>query len=83
MAEMTVMVVFALILGTFVGFVQSFGNISQLNGNLTQLIRYRFIVGGMAGWTMLSIIGVVMLAAALPVWWASRRPEAKVEVLRA
>ncbi|MHA1934014.1 MAG: ABC transporter permease [Candidatus Thorarchaeota archaeon] len=83
MAEMTVMVMFSLILGTFVGFVQNFGNISQLNGNLTQLIRYRFIVGGMAGWTMLLIIGVVMLAAALPVWWAARRPEAKVEVLRA
>ncbi|MHA2373135.1 MAG: ABC transporter permease [Candidatus Thorarchaeota archaeon] len=83
MAEMTVMVMFSLILGTLVGFIQNFGNISQLNGNLTQLIRYRFIVGGMAGWTMLLIIGVVMLAAALPVWWAARRPEAKVEVLRA
>jgi hypothetical protein len=32
---------------------------------------------------MFAIIGVVLLAAALPVWWASRRPEAKVDILRA
>jgi hypothetical protein len=33
--------------------------------------------------TMLGIIGVVLLGAAIPVMLASRRPEAKVDVLRA
>jgi ABC-type antimicrobial peptide transport system permease subunit len=83
MAEMFIMVAFSLILGSFVGLVQIFGNVSQLNANLTGLIRYGIVIVGASGLTMLSIIGVVVLAAALPVWWASRRPEAKVDVLRA
>ncbi|MFW9908626.1 MAG: ABC transporter permease [Candidatus Thorarchaeota archaeon] len=83
MAEMLVLVAFSLILGTFVGLVQNFGNVSQLNDSLTGLIRYNIVLGGMSGFTMLGIVGVVLLAAALPVWWASRRPESKVDVLRA
>ncbi|MHA1577643.1 MAG: FtsX-like permease family protein, partial [Candidatus Thorarchaeota archaeon] len=82
MAEMLIMVLFALILGTLVGLVQVFGNVSQLNEGLADLIRYQVILGGMAGLTMWLIIGVVLVAAIIPVYWASRRPEAKVEVLR-
>jgi hypothetical protein len=83
MAEMMVMVIFSLLLGSFVGLVQIFGNVSQLNGSVTGLIHYGIVLGGNAGLTMLGILGVVIFAAALPVWWASRRPEAKVDVLRA
>ncbi|MHA1638158.1 MAG: ABC transporter permease, partial [Candidatus Thorarchaeota archaeon] len=83
MAEMLIMVVFALILGTFVGLVQIFGNASGLNGGLTELIRYQVVLGGVAGSTILLIIGVVLLAATIPIYMASRRPEAKVDSLRA
>jgi ABC-type antimicrobial peptide transport system permease subunit len=84
-AEMMVMVFFSLLLGTFVGFIQIFGNVSLLNSStgIPTLIRYRVVLGGMAGVTMLIVSGVVILAAAIPVWWASRRPERKVDVLRA
>jgi len=82
MAEMMVMVLFSLLLGTFVGLVQIFGNVSQLNDSVTGLIRYNIILGGTSGLTMLGIIGVVIFAAAIPVWLASRRPESKVDVLR-
>lgn len=81
-AEMMIMVIFSMILGVLVGLVQIFGSISQLNGNLTGLIRYVVVIGGMSGFTMVSIVGIVVLAAALPVWWASRRPETKVDILR-
>jgi len=83
LAEMMVMVVFSLLLGSFVGFVEIFGNVSQLNDSVTGLIRYNVIIFGTAGLTMLGIIGVVIFAAAFPVWLASRRPESKVDVLRA
>ncbi len=83
MAEMMVMVLFSLLLGSFVGLVQIFGNVSQLNENLSGIIRYNVVLGGSSGLTMLAILGVVIIAAALPVWWASRRPERKVDVLRA
>ncbi|MHA2424489.1 MAG: FtsX-like permease family protein [Candidatus Thorarchaeota archaeon] len=82
-AEMMIMVIFSILLGSFVGLVQIFGNVSQLNENVSGLIRYGIVIGGASGLTMLAIMGVVILAAALPVWWASRRPEAKVDVLRA
>ncbi len=83
LAEMMVMVLFSLLLGTFVGFVQIFGNMSQLNESVTGLIRYSIVIGGLSGLTMLAVIGVVIFAAAFPVWWASRRPESKVYLLRA
>ena len=83
MAEMLVMVIFSLLLGTIVGLIQVFGNVNQLNEGVTGLIRSRVILGGMTSITMLGIIGVVLLGAAIPVMLASRRPEAKVDVLRA
>ncbi|TFG13880.1 ABC transporter permease [Candidatus Thorarchaeota archaeon] len=82
LAEMLVMVVFSLLLGLFVGFVQIFGNISLLNQNATDLILSRFVLGGISGITMLTIVGVVLIAASIPVWWASRKPENNVDVLR-
>lgn len=82
LAEMLVMVVFSLLLGLFVGFVQIFGNISLLNQNATDLILSRFVIGGMSGITMLTIIGVVLIAASIPVWYASQKPQNNVDVLR-
>lgn len=81
-AEMLLMVFFALILGSIVGVIQIFGNVSLVNSNATGLIRSRVVVGGMAGVWMLAILAVVVVAAAIPVYMASRRPETKVDVLR-
>jgi hypothetical protein len=82
LAEMLVMVIFALLLGSVVGFIEIFGNVNLENQNVSGLIRTRMIVGGQSGLTMLVVIGVVILAAIIPVYWASRRPESKVDVLR-
>ncbi|MFW9788338.1 MAG: ABC transporter permease [Candidatus Thorarchaeota archaeon] len=83
LAEVMVTVVFALLLGGLVGFAQNLGQASQQNTNATGLIRYRVTLGGPAFTTNLILIVVILLAAIIPVWWASRRPETKVDVLRA
>lgn len=83
LAEVMVTVLFSLLLGLLVGFAQSLGQVSQLNQNATGLIRYQVTLGGAAFSTNLLLIGVVFLAAMIPVWWASRRPESKVDLLRA
>ncbi|MFW9833626.1 MAG: ABC transporter permease [Candidatus Thorarchaeota archaeon] len=83
LAEVMVTIVFALILGGVVGFAQNLGQAAQQNTNATGLIRYRVTLGGAALTTNLILIGVILLAAIIPVWWASRRPESKIDVLRA
>ncbi|MGY5864025.1 MAG: FtsX-like permease family protein [Candidatus Thorarchaeota archaeon] len=82
LAEVLVTIVFALLLGLFVGYVENLGQVSQLNEGLSGLIRYQITLGGAAGYTILLLLGVVLLAAIIPVWWASRRAETKVIVLR-
>ena len=82
LAEVMVTVVFSLLLGVLVGVAQNLGQASQLNQNATGLIRYQVTLGGAAFTTNLILIGVVFLAAIIPVWWSSRRPESKADVLR-
>ncbi len=82
LAEILVTVVFALLLGIFVGYVQNLGQVSQLNEGLSGLIRYRITLGGEAGMMIMLLLGVVLLAAIILVWWSSRRPESKVDLLR-
>ena len=74
---------FALILGVGVGFIEIIGQMSSLNDSVTGLIRYRLALGGTATLTMMILMGVVLLATIVPVWWASRRPERKIDILRA
>ena len=83
LAEVMVTVLFSLLLGVLVGVVQNLGQAAQLNQNATGLIRYQVTLGGAAFSTNLILVGVVFLAEMLPVWWASRRPESKVDILRA
>lgn len=83
LAEVMVTVLFSLILGILVGFAQNLGQAAQLNQNATGLIRYQVTLGGAAFNTNLILVGVVFLAAMIPVWWASRRAESKVDILRA
>lgn len=82
LAEVLVTIVFALLMGLFVGYVENLGQVSQLNQNQSGLIRYQIFLGGAAGNTILILLGVVLLAAIIPVWWASRRAETKVILLR-
>ncbi|MEM2142434.1 MAG: FtsX-like permease family protein [Candidatus Thorarchaeota archaeon] len=82
-AEVMILVVFSIILGSLVGLIQIFGNVSQLNNSaMTGLIRYRIVLMGEPGLYLLMVIGVVILAAIVPVWRASLRPEEKVILLR-
>jgi ABC-type antimicrobial peptide transport system permease subunit len=82
LAEVMVTVLFALLLGVFVGYVENLGQIASLNQSATGLIRYRMALGGAAGNTILLLLSVVLLAAIIPVWWSSRRPESKIDLLR-
>jgi len=82
LAEVMVTVLFALLLGVLVGYVENLGQIASLNGSSAGLIRYRMVLGGAAGNTILVLLSVVLLAAIIPVWWASRRPESKIDLLR-
>ena len=82
LAEVMVTVVFALILGVGVGILENIGQVSQSNESATGLIRYQVALGGDATYTILALLGVVLLAAIMPVWWSSRRPESKVDLLR-
>jgi len=82
LAEVLVTIVFALLMGIFVGYVENLGQVSQLNVNQPGLVRYQIVLGGAAGNTILILLGVVLLAAIIPVWWASRRAESKVILLR-
>ena len=82
LGEVMVTVLFALGLGMGVGFIENFGQVSQLNGSATGLIRYQIVLGGAASYTIMLLLGVVLLAAIVPVWWSSRRPESKIDLLR-
>ncbi|MHA1851869.1 MAG: FtsX-like permease family protein [Candidatus Thorarchaeota archaeon] len=82
LAEVMVTVLFALGLGMGVGYIENFGQVSQLNNSASGLIRYQITLGGDAAYTILILLGVVLLAAIVPVWWSSRRPESKIDLLR-
>jgi ABC-type lipoprotein release transport system permease subunit len=82
LAEVMVTVFFALILGVGVGILENIGQVSQSNENASGLIRYQVALGGDAIYTILMLLGAVLLAAIVPVWWSSRRPESKVDLLR-
>ena len=82
LAEVMVTVLFALFLGLGVGWLENLGQVSQLNNNASGLIRYQIVLGGAASYTIMILLGVVLLAAIVPVWWSSRRPESKIDLLR-
>ena len=82
LAEVMVTVIFALLLGALVGYAEIIGQVSSLNQNASGLVRYRVVLGGAASTAIFSLLGLVLLAAIIPVWWASRRPESKIDLLR-
>jgi len=83
LAEVMVTILFALVLGLGVGFIEILGQVSQQNTGIMGLVRYRPVLGGPTTLSVLILLGVVLLAAIVPVWSASRRPETKVDILRA
>jgi hypothetical protein len=83
LAEVMVTVLFALVLGLSVGYIEILGQVSQQNSSILGLIRYQTVLSGATMYTVLILLGVVLAAAIIPVWLASRRPESKVDILRA
>lgn len=83
LAEVMVTVLFALVLGLGVGYIEILGQVSQQNSGILGLIRYQTVLSGATMYTVLLLLGVVLAAAIIPVWLASRRPESKVDILRA
>ncbi|NHJ14830.1 MAG: ABC transporter permease [Candidatus Thorarchaeota archaeon] len=81
-AEIMVMIMFSLILGVGTGFIQLFGDLSNQSQNLQALVRPRVVLSAPAVFGMIGMVVAVIAAAFLPIIWASRFTEAKVDVLR-
>jgi ABC-type antimicrobial peptide transport system permease subunit len=82
LAEIMVMVLFSLILGVGTGFIQLFGDLSNQSQNLQQLVRPLVVLSAPAVFGMVSMVLAVLGAAVVPIIWASRFTEGKVDVLR-
>ena len=81
-AEVMVMVLFALLLGVGTGFIQLFGDIANTSQAGQQLVRPRMVFSLLSVTGMSAIVLCVVLAALIPVLWTSRFTEQKVNVLR-
>jgi ABC-type lipoprotein release transport system permease subunit len=81
-AEIMVMILFSLILGVGTGFIQLFGDLSNQSQNLQALVRPQVILSLPAIIGMASMVLAVLGAAIIPIVWASRFTEGKVDVLR-
>ncbi len=81
-AEVMVMVLFSLILGIGTGFVQLFGDIANTTQNAQTLVVPRVVLTPVSVLSMLAIGLAVVVSATVPVVWAARFNEQKVDVLR-
>jgi ABC-type lipoprotein release transport system permease subunit len=82
LAEIMVMILFSLILGVGTGFIQLFGDLSNQSQNLQALVRPIVVLSAPAIFGMVSMVLAVFAAAIVPIVWASRFSEGKVDVLR-
>ncbi len=82
LAEIMVMILFSLILGVGTGFIQLFGDLSNQSQNLQALVRPMVVLSAPAIIGMVSMVLAVLAAAVVPIVWASRFTEGKVDVLR-
>ncbi|MHA2042798.1 MAG: FtsX-like permease family protein, partial [Candidatus Thorarchaeota archaeon] len=87
LAEIMVMILFSLILGVGTGFIETgfielFGDLSNQSQNLQALVRPQVILSAPAIIGMMSMVLAVLAAAVIPIVWASRFTEGKVDVLR-
>ncbi|MHA2071154.1 MAG: FtsX-like permease family protein, partial [Candidatus Thorarchaeota archaeon] len=82
LAEIMVMILFSLILGVGTGFIELFGDLSNQSQNLQALVRPQVILSAPAIIGMMSMVLAVLAAAVIPIVWASRFTEGKVDVLR-
>lgn len=80
--EIMVVVLFAIILGTFTGFVQLYGSNATMNQSLQSLVAPRIIITPIAVLSMLSIVLVIFMAALIPVINATRLTEEKIDIVR-
>jgi hypothetical protein len=77
-----VMILFSLILGVGTGFIELFGDLSNQSQNLQALVRPQVILSAPAIIGMMSMVLAVLAAAVVPIVWASKFTEGKVDVLR-
>jgi hypothetical protein len=81
-AEVMVMILFSLVLGVGAGFVQLFGDIANTTQNSQTLVVPRVVLTPVSVLSMMAIAMAVVLSAIVPVVWATRFNEQKVDVLR-
>ncbi|MFW9846695.1 MAG: FtsX-like permease family protein [Candidatus Thorarchaeota archaeon] len=81
-AEIMVMIIFSLILGLGTGFIQLFGDLANQSQNLQVLVRPNVVLSAPAVLGMVGMVIAVIAAAIIPIIWASRFTEGKVDVLR-
>ncbi|MFW9967341.1 MAG: FtsX-like permease family protein [Candidatus Thorarchaeota archaeon] len=81
-AEIMVMILFSLILGVGTGFIELFGDLSNQSQNLQALVRPMVVLSAPAVFGMIIMVLAVIVAAFVPIIWASRFTEGKVDVLR-
>ncbi|UCE10435.1 MAG: ABC transporter permease [Candidatus Thorarchaeota archaeon] len=82
LAEIMVMVLFSLLLGVGTGFIQLFGDLSNQSQNLQALVRPIVVLSAPAVLGMVTMVLAVIGAAVVPIAWASRFTEGRVDVLR-
>ncbi len=80
--EVMIMVLFAMILGTLTGFIQLFGDLANTSQNLQSLVRPRIVMDPMSLLGMMSLVICVFLSSLIPVLFASRLSEERINILR-
>ncbi len=81
-AEIMVMVMFSVLLGSGTGVVQVFGSISNANQNIDSLVRSRILFDAVPVLLSVLMVGIVCISALIPVLLTSRFNERKIDVLR-
>ncbi len=81
-AEIMVMVMFSLLLGSGTGIIQLFGTISNSSQNTQSLVRPRVLLDVVPMLLSVGLVGVVFVSALIPVLFTVRFNERKIDVLR-
>lgn len=81
-AEVMVMIMFSLVLGTLTGFIQLFGGIASSSQSSDSLVRPQMVLDPTTLLFMSAIVIGVVISAIVPILFASRFSERKIDVLR-
>lgn len=81
-AEVMVMILFSLILGTGTGIIQLFGDIANTSQNTQALVRPQIVLTPIVVSLMSLIVLAIVLSALVPILLTTRFDENKIDVLR-